>query len=73
MQYGTPSDERGLRGRKFIGVMFECCSIYGRVYYSESKKGYYGACPICRRRVNVKVDPEKGIDARFFRLTPGSE
>ncbi len=69
-KYGLPPEERGQRGKKFIGVKFDCCGVYSRVYYSEQRKGYFGSCPICHRRVNVRVDPEKGVDARFFKLTP---
>jgi len=68
MKYGTPPEERDKRGRKFIGVKFECCGVYGRIYYSEVNNGYYGYCPLCHKRVNVRVDPEKGTDGRFFRL-----
>ncbi len=68
VKYGTPEEQRGQRGRKFIGVQFECCGIYSRIYYNEQHNGYFGYCPLCHRRVNVKVDPQKGVDARFFRL-----
>lgn len=68
MKYGTPPEERGKRDRKFIGVEFECCHVYSRIYYNETQNMYLGCCPLCRRRVRVKVDADKGIDARFFRL-----
>jgi hypothetical protein len=65
-----PPEDRPGRGRKFIGVKFECCGVYSRIYYNEKLNAYNGYCPMCHRRVNVRVDPEKGVDARFFRLTP---
>jgi len=64
------SGARPVKGRKFIGVKFECCGVYSRIYFDEKRNGYFGCCPLCRRPVNVRVDPEKGIDARFFRLIP---
>lgn len=66
--HGNPQDANAQRGRKFIGVKFECCGVYSRIYYNDQKQGYFGYCPLCHRRVNVRVDPEKGIDARFFNL-----
>jgi hypothetical protein len=68
MQYGMPPEERDKRNRKFIGVEFECCHVYSRIYFNETAKAYQGYCPLCHRRVKVRVDAEKGIDARFFRL-----
>jgi len=53
-------------GKKFIGVKFECCGVYSRIYYNEKENGYTGNCPLCRRKVRVRIDPEKGINARFF-------
>ena len=68
MENNQPPHERSQRGRKYIGVNFRCCGVYSRIYYSEARKGYFGYCPMCHRRVNVRVDPDKGIDARFFNL-----
>lgn len=69
-KYGLPPEERGHRGRKFIGVRFDCCGVYSRIYYNKEQNGYFGYCPMCHRRVTVRVDPEKGIDGRFFSLKP---
>ena len=71
MKYGLPPEERGKRDRKFIGVKFECCGVYARIYYNEQQKGYFGYCPLCHRRVRVLVDPATGVDARFFSVRPG--
>lgn len=53
-------------GKKYIGVHFECCGVYTRIYYNEAVKAYIGNCPLCRRPVRVLVDPDTGIEARFF-------
>lgn len=66
---GPAGDTSKRKGRKFIGVMFECCGVYSRIYLDEEKNGYFGQCPMCRRKVNVRIDPEKGVDSRFFRLS----
>jgi hypothetical protein len=68
--YGLPPEEREKRGRKFIGVRFDCCGVYARIYFNEKQNGYFGYCPMCHRRVSVRVDPEKGTDSRFFKLKP---
>ena len=53
-------------GKKFIGVHFECCHVYQRVYVNDRGDAYEGRCPMCGRKVRALIDPSKGIDARFF-------
>ena len=52
--------------KKFIGVMFECCNVYSRVYKNVQGTHYAGACPRCMRRVTFKIG-EGGTDQRFFK------
>lgn len=54
-------------GKKFIGVHFECCGVYTRIYLNEKENMYKGNCPLCRRPVTVQVNAETGINARFFK------
>ncbi len=53
--------------RPFLGIMFECCSLYRRIYRNKEGKAYTGCCPRCLRQVVVKVE-EGGSGARFFRV-----
>ena len=55
--------------RKFIGVWFECCHAYGRLYKSKDGTIYRGRCPKCLRSVQVRVDvnAENATNRRFFR------
>ena len=55
--------------RRFIGVWFECCHAYGRLYKSKDGTVYRGRCPKCLRSVQVRVDKnsEKATNRRFFR------
>lgn len=55
--------------RKFIGVWFQCCHAYGRLYKSKDGKFYRGRCPKCLRSVQVRVDEnnENATNRRFFR------
>ena len=50
---------------KFIGILFECCNIYRRVYVNKEKNDYRGRCPKCNGEVKVTIGPD-GIDTRFF-------
>jgi hypothetical protein len=51
--------------RKFIGVKFNCCGIYVRIYINKEGTLYEGHCPKCFRPVKFKVG-ESGTSHRFF-------
>ena len=51
--------------KKFIGILFECCNIYRRIYISKEKNSYEGTCPKCNSEITVKIGPD-GTDTRFF-------
>ena len=51
--------------RKFIGVKFNCCGIYVRIYINKEGTGYEGRCPKCFRPVKFKIGGD-GVDHRFF-------
>ena len=52
--------------KNFVGVMFTCCNVYGRVYKNKEGTAYVGRCPKCLRPVNVKIGGD-GTSRRFFR------
>lgn len=52
--------------RHFLGIMFECCNVYGRIYKNKEGTAYVGKCPKCLKNVMVKVGKE-GTNNRFFR------
>lgn len=52
--------------KKFIGVHFECCNVYRRIYVNKDKTAYEGRCPKCFRPLMIKIGPG-GTDTRFFK------
>lgn len=51
--------------KKFIGMLFECCNVYRRIYINQGGNAYEGRCPICYGKIKVIVGPD-GTDQRFF-------
>jgi len=54
--------------RPYLGILFECCGLYARVYRQPDDTTYRGRCPKCLRMVHVRVGPD-GTPARFFRAS----
>ena len=54
--------------RRYIGMIFECCSIYTRIYINGSRTAYVGRCPRCTRGVEIKID-KRGTSSRFFKAS----
>ena len=52
--------------RKFLGIYFDCCNVYGRIYQNKDNTAYVGRCPRCMRIVQVPIG-ENGTGQRFFR------
>ena len=63
---GRSSASVANRGRPWIGVLFECCGVYARVYREPSAERYDGRCPRCGVPVMVRVSPD-GVETSFVR------
>lgn len=55
--------------RLWVGVFYECCDAYARVYRRRDEMCYEGRCPECAASVTIRVGPN-GIRARILVATP---
>ncbi len=51
--------------KNFIGVKFECCRVYSRIYPNKQRTAYEGRCPKCLKKVCIKIHKD-GVNCRFF-------
>jgi hypothetical protein len=58
-------DGDALAARKFVGVKFECCATYARIYINREETAYVGNCPRCAKQLRLRIGPG-GTDSRFF-------
>lgn len=60
------TDNNEKKQKKFLGIFFDCCGVYGRIYPNKDNTAYVGKCPRCMRPIKVKIG-ENGTGQRFFR------
>jgi len=57
----------GIPKRQFVGIIFDCCNVYQRIYMNKSKTSYVGYCPRCCKKVEFKISPYGSKD-RFYKV-----
>ncbi|HWL93242.1 MAG TPA: hypothetical protein VNT79_06880 [Phycisphaerae bacterium] len=64
----NPGQEESNRSRPWLGVLFDCCGVYVRIYRDPAIDVYNGRCPRCGTPITVKVSPD-GENTSFVRAT----
>lgn len=49
----------------YLGIMFNCCKVYARIYKNKDGTAYVGRCPKCMKTIKVPIG-KGGTNTRFF-------
>ena len=58
--------EKNENAKPYLGILFECCNVYGRIYKNKEGTHSQGRCPKCMRLIKIKIG-ENGTNTRFFK------
>ena len=61
-------DKKQRKPRPYIGIRWECCKVYSRIYLNHKGRAYVGWCPKCGKRVQLDLSPT-GSKNRFFHVS----
>ncbi|MBD3421139.1 MAG: hypothetical protein GF398_13570 [Chitinivibrionales bacterium] len=64
----SPEKKREHAGKSYLGIQFNCCNVYQRIYKNRHATAYEGRCPKCGSYVRVPIG-EGGSSQRFFSTT----
>jgi len=60
-----PSFKTTQKKKSFLGVRFDTCSCYGRLYINDEGTAYVGRCPRCYAPFAVRIGSH-GTSKRLF-------
>jgi hypothetical protein len=60
-----PPREAAPRTRPFVGLVFVCCQVYGRIHLTHDGAAFAGHCPRCGGAIRIEIDPD-APSGRFF-------
>jgi len=71
--YDAPPPAPGTepKERKYLGVKFECCGTYTRAYKNKEGTAHLARCPRCMKKVEIGINAQEGVSARFFTVRSG--
>ncbi len=52
--------------RPFLGIYFQCCRIYARIYKHANGRCYSGRCPRCLATVTMPVGDGGSAQRQFI-------
>lgn len=61
----TNSEDPSIDRKKYVGVRFNCCRVYVRVFVNKDGTAYEGRCPKCTKPIRLKIG-EGGTSCRIF-------
>jgi len=61
----SEKEKNGLR--QYVGITFNCCNVYTRIYINKKRDAFVGWCPKCAKNVTIKISPD-GEDSQFFEV-----
>ena len=62
---GAPEPATPAPPRPWLGVRFDCCGVYQRVYLHRDGTRYEGRCPKCLRTIGFRVGPGGSATRQF--------
>ncbi len=60
-----PNEDTARKPRPYLGVKFDCCGIYSRIYQNKAGTHYVGNCPKCAKQIRIRIG-YGGSSNRFF-------
>jgi hypothetical protein len=61
----APEQHKQAVVRPFVGIHFQCCRVYSRIYVNSNRTAFVGHCPRCAKAVRLEIAPG-GSDQRIF-------